>query len=95
MVTITLKGYITEDGQIKVDLPENHPVGEVTLIIEPVDDEAPWTDEEIDELLRPEPKTGAEIVQNLAIGSWSDLGIKDGVEWVEEQRRKRREKRGW
>ena len=95
MVTITLKGYITEAGQLKVDLPENHPVGEVTLIIAPIDDEAPWTDEEIEELLRPEPMTGAEIVAGGHVGGWEHKGITDGVEFVEEMRRKRKEKRQW
>ena len=92
MVTINLKGYVTEDGQLKADLPENHPVGEVNLIIEPVDEEAPWTDEEIAEMLHPEPMTGAEIAQHPSIGSWADKGIEDSVKWVKEQRRKRRER---
>ena len=34
MVTITLRGHITEDGKLEVDLPEDHPIGEVNITIE-------------------------------------------------------------
>ncbi|MCQ3930640.1 MAG: hypothetical protein DPW16_09275 [Chloroflexi bacterium] len=59
------------------------------------EDIEPLTDEEIAEMLRPEPMTGAEIVAAGLTGGWADMGIADGAEWVQEQRRKRREKRGW
>ncbi len=59
------------------------------------EDVEPLTNEEIAEMLRPEPMTGAEIVAAGLTGGWADLGIPDGAEWVQEQRRKRREKRGW
>jgi len=102
---VTVKGYI-KDGELKIDLPENVADGEIEVKVplvteqpatsEPADeDERPLTDEEIEELMRPEPKTGAEIAKNPAIGSWAHKGITDSVEWVLEQRRKRRERRGW
>lgn len=61
----------------------------------PVDDEAPYTEEELAELLRPDPKTGAEIVEMGILGGWADMGITDGAEWVNEQKRKRQEKNRW
>ncbi len=99
---VMVKGYI-KDGELKVDLPDDVPDGEVEVVLRvtnesPVDDkldEAPLTDEEIVALMRPNPKTGAEIARNPAIGAWADYGITDSVEWIKEQRRKRREKRGW
>jgi hypothetical protein len=33
-MAIYVKAYITESGEIKADLPKDHPVGEVTLVIE-------------------------------------------------------------
>ena len=45
--------------------------------------------------MTPTPKTGAEIVAAGHTGGWEDYGISDSVEWVEEQRRKRREQREW
>lgn len=96
MIAMTLKGYITEDGKLEVELPEDHPVGEVNIIIESEKTETEWTDEEIAELMRHgEPQTGAEIAKSPEVGSWAHKGIEDSVEWINEQRRKRREKRGW
>jgi hypothetical protein len=34
-MAIYVKAYITESGEIKAELPKDHPVGEVTLVIEP------------------------------------------------------------
>ncbi|CAG1771055.1 hypothetical protein BAC2_01445 [uncultured bacterium] len=56
----------------------------------PLEDIEPFTDEEIAEMLRPEPMTGAEIVAAGLTGGWADLGIADGAEWVQEQRFSRR-----
>jgi hypothetical protein len=98
MVTdyITVKGYI-KGGELKVDLPENVLDGEVEVKVivankEATIDDQPLTDEEIDALMRPNPKTGAEIVKNPAIGSWAHKDITDSVEFIKELRRKRREK---
>lgn len=66
-----IKGQI-KDGRLEVELPDNVTDGEVTLKLPVLIDESilppgegPWTDEEIAELLRPEPKTGAEIVADM------------------------------
>jgi hypothetical protein len=98
MVTIHLKGRVTEDGDLVFDPPKNLPPGEVQITIEmPAETAQPleqdFTDEEIKEFLTFKPKTGKEIVEEGLIGGWEDTGITDSVEWVEEQRRKERERR--
>ncbi len=57
--------------------------------------EPAWTDEEIAEMMKIEPMTGAEIVAAGLTGTWADLGITDGAEWVNEQRREGQEKNQW
>ncbi|MFW5771746.1 MAG: hypothetical protein ACOCZH_00380 [Phototrophicaceae bacterium] len=54
-----------------------------------------WSDDELAELLTSEPLTGAEIVAAGLTGSWADLEIADGATWVQEQRRKHRERNQW
>lgn len=54
-----------------------------------------WTDEQLAEMMKPEPMTGAEIVASGILGGWKDKGITDGAEWVNEQKRKRKERRRW
>lgn len=65
-----------------------------------IPDSETWTDEELEALLKPKPPlTGKQIVEkHLAsgvIGSWSDEGITDSLEWLEQQRAKRRNKYQW
>ena len=50
------------------------------------------TPEEIDKALKVEPMTGTEIVASGLLGGWKDEEIMDSAAWVEEQRRKRRER---
>lgn len=66
-------------------------VGE-TKITTKIPTEFGWTPEEIDKALKVEPMTGAEIVEAGLLGGWEDEGITDSAAWVEEQRRKRRER---
>lgn len=104
MVAVKLTGYITESGKLEVQLPAGLPPGEVqvTIEVQPQSEvpweERPWTDEEIRELTRIEPKTGAEIAAEIEAGlisdSWTDIKI-SGAEWVEEQRRKRQAHNQW
>lgn len=104
MATWNLKGYITESGELKVDLPKDHPVGEVRVTIQAEDefdaqepipwDEQPWTEEELEEMLARHPRTLGEILKEGLVGGWEDRGITDSVEWVLEQRRKEQERRG-
>ncbi|MBI1258313.1 MAG: hypothetical protein GC204_12645 [Chloroflexi bacterium] len=93
MTTLRLTGHITESGQLEVDLPAGLPAGEVEIAIELPAQE--WTDEEIRQIMRPDPMTGAEIIAAGLTGGWKDEGIVDGALWVEDQRRKRKELRGW
>ena len=98
MATIHLTGRVTEDGELVFEAPKNLPPGEVQITIEMSREEKPeqdFTDEEIKELLTFTPKSGKEIVEQGLIGGGEDMGITDSVAWVEEQRRKRRERNRW
>lgn len=58
--------------------------------------EPTWPDEEIAELMKHEPKSGREIIEEGLFGAWKDLrGPADGVAWQDEQRRKRLDKWKW
>lgn len=101
METIRLKGYVSKDGELHVQLPSGIPEGQIDVVLEidRLEDESAsepaWTEAEIAEMIRPDPKTGAEIVALGHTGGWEHLGITDSLTWVEAQRRKRRAKRGW
>ncbi len=97
MTVIELHGRINESGQLEVELPEGLPAGEVRVRIELAEGEniPPLTEEEIAELMQVKPMTGAEIVDAGLTGGWRDLGIRDGTAWVEDVRRKRKERRSW
>lgn len=59
-------------------------------------EEQPWTAEELRELMRPDPKTGAEIVQlldRLDLSEWEAMDIPDAVAWVNERRRQAAQRR--
>lgn len=101
---IRIEAYISEDGELTAKVPQGVPPGKIDIILLTPDtsaeeaattEEPTWTDEEIRDMLRPEPKTGKEIVEAGHTGGWEHYGITDSVAWVQEQRRKRREKRGW
>lgn len=65
----------------------------------PPEDERPWTAEEIQDLMQPNPKTGAEIAAwleaNPDTGGWAELDIPDVVEWVRQLRRQQRPEALW
>lgn len=98
-IVIEVTGRITENGELEVKLPDGLPAGEVQVQIvlnppeRPVEPET-WDQDELAELLRIEPLSGAEIIAAGLAGGWEDKGITDSSTWVEEQRRKRREARG-
>lgn len=94
MTTIRLNGRITEQGELELELPSGLPSGEARITIE-VPIEPGWTSEELDKALQAQPMTGAEIVEAGLAGGWANRDIPDSVEWVEEQRRRRREQRRW
>ena len=90
-----VKGYLTEDGELKVELPANWQPGEVEIAVSVEEeitqtdwDQQPWTPEELDEMLTPHPSTLGEILKDGLIGGWEDRGITDSVAFIEEQRRK-------
>ena len=96
MTTLELHGRITQEGHLQIDLPTGLPAGDVTVRIDLPNDatdweDQPWTEEELQQLLTPEPKTGAEIAAMLAQMppiEFVDPEITDPVEWVQTQRRK-------
>jgi hypothetical protein len=63
-----VKGYITEDGQLKVDLPQGLKPGEVEVTItipeeaETPWEELPWTEEELQASLNFHPVPAEDIV---------------------------------
>jgi hypothetical protein len=65
------------------------------LLLESVQDLNEWTDEEVAELLKIEPMTGAEIVAAGLTGAWESENLPDGGEWREQQQKKRSERRKW
>ena len=102
MVTIHLKGHVTDEGELIFDPPKDLPPGEVQITIEAkaeapaeVDADQDFTDEEIKELLTFTPTSGREVIELGLTGAWADMGITDSEEWVQEQRRKRRERGQW
>jgi hypothetical protein len=85
MVTLRLTGTITEDGNLNVQLPS----GEVEVTLELVLEELrwelrPWTEAELEELMKAEFKTGAEITASDVIGAWANYGIRDSAARAEE-----------
>ncbi len=58
-------------------------------------EEIPWTPEEVSAMMKVEPMTGAQIVAAGLTGTWADLGINDGSTWVNERKRRRRERLSW
>jgi hypothetical protein len=101
MTTYWLKGEITPDRQLKVDLPSDIPAGTVQIAVLPEGEgvAARWTEAEVEAMFAQKAKdvkTGAAIVAELGdvIGSWADLEIDDPVEWLLEQRRLAENKRG-
>lgn len=98
MVTIHLTGQVTEDGELVFETPKNLPPGTAKITIElPAEaaDNEDFTEEEIRELRAIKPKSGREIVESGLTGGWEHKGITDSVAWVEEQRRKQKERKRW
>lgn len=58
-------------------------------------DDNPLTSDEIAELLRVEPLSPTEIAANGLLGTWGQLDIEDGAEWVNERKRQRQERLKW
>lgn len=56
---------------------------------------APFSDEELEQLMRVEPASPEAVVAEGLLGTWADMDISDGASWVNEQKRQRRERRRW
>lgn len=96
MATIELMGHINAAGKLELELPAGLPVGEVHVTLELTVEDVPWTQQELDELLRPvKPMTGREMFEAGLLGGWGELGITDSVAWLEEQRKKHERKLNW
>jgi hypothetical protein len=89
MATLQLRGRITDEGRLEVDLPPGTPPGEARVTIE-LPATGRWNPQEIAEALKIEPLTGAQIIAAGLAGGWE--GIEDGAEWVDRRRRERRER---
>ncbi|XWX02598.1 hypothetical protein VZO05_08765 [Aggregatilineales bacterium SYSU G02658] len=95
--TIT-KTVTVRSGKAELDLPD-FPDGEVVVHVErPFNPDTDWTPEEwaqIEALIQPDPKPGAEVVAmiesgELDLSAWDELNIDDPDEWLAQQRAKRR-----
>lgn len=90
MDVIRITGYVDEDGQLHTSEQIALPSGQVEITIQPVQDDAPLTEEEIKALLISKPVTGAELVNNPAIGIWADReDMQDTEAYVDNLRRNR------
>jgi len=103
---IELTATVGENDEITLRVPSELRGQEVKVRIEPAHpaeqqpdevpwEERPWTKEEIEELLRPNPSTLGEIARSPEFGAWADLGIEDSQAWVDEVRRQEEERRKW
>lgn len=99
MATLRLTGRVNTEGKLQVELPPGIPPGEVEVIITfPESDDVAipeWTDQEIQDMLRVTPQTGAEIARLIDEMEAGFDHITDSAAWVEEQRRSQREGSQW
>lgn len=79
MVTVRVEGYMTPEGEIKFDLPDELPEGNFELVVN----------------VSRRGKTLGEILDSGLVGqgaeAWADEP--DTIEWLDQQRRERRERR--
>ena len=91
MSLIQIKGILTPDGKIEVELPDGWQPGEINVEI---NIEPAFTDEEVDEMLNFSGKSLGEIDPAL-LGAGADWDIGDSADWVEQLRRQRIGKSQW
>ena|SRR5258708_4026795 len=100
MTTIHLTGRITAAGNLEATLPAGLPPGEVEISIElPAADLPwelqPWTEEELKDMLKFEPASGAEIAASDSFGAWADENITDSQAWSDNVRRNQQDRHKW
>jgi len=96
-----LDAVIDENGELRARVPKGTKPGDRKILLLPPapdaavprENERPWTESEIKQMLVSHPKSGAEIAKSDAIGGWAHMGITDSVAFVEELRRERKERR--
>lgn len=95
LTVLHLRGQVSKDGKLEVELPPDFPSGPVQVTIFFHDqgwEDQPWTEEELQLMMTTLPTNGAAIAQSTAlVGAWKDQGISDSVEWVEKIRRGKEE----
>jgi hypothetical protein len=84
---ITIKGRIKNGKLEDIQLPPNTPDGEVEVQISTLEENVD-TEPSIEDF-----KFESIPSDQIVVGGWEDLEIKDSVEWVKEMRRKQREER--
>ncbi len=86
MAALELDGQINENGDLEVHLPDGLPAVKVRVRIDFPDsenkqDEEPWTDEEIREMLTPRRKTMKEVIEwldaNPPTEEWGGMNPED------------------
>jgi hypothetical protein len=91
---LKLRGQITPDHRLEVELPPHVQPGEVEVMIEYTET---WTDAELEALhTSPSPQTSAEILAWLRANppmGWEQ--VEDSAAWVEEERRRQAQARRW
>ncbi len=95
VTTIRLRGQVTADGQLVFNVPVNLPPGDVDITIEVLNADEQFSDAEIEDLLTFSPVSGAEMIAAGLTGGWADMDISDPVAFVDDLRRKQKERHGW
>ena len=84
-IALRVEGEITEDGQLRVDLPLDLPRGRVVVTLEPLPEEDLALAEED---LKGAGLTAEEIASSPEIGAWAgESEAQSGAEYVEKLRR--------
>ena len=100
---LIIEGEATDDGELILQLPPDRPRGRLRITIESAPENPELSDAdydaELEELLNDDNPYGLgltadEIAKSPEIGAWAHrTDITDSVEFIAEQRRKRRERR--
>lgn len=90
MTIVELEGYLTENGELKLEHLIELPAGKVKITVE--SEAAADTDGSEGENTKRIMTLGDLLASGL-VGLWKDYGIIDSVEWVNELRRNEEEKR--
>ena len=93
MASISLSGYVTQDGKLEVDLPADFPPGEVKVVIQGAESTGPGS--KFGELLSGQSCTGAEVAARLRERNkwWDYDDLADSTAWVEAVRRREEDRR--